>query len=452
MRCNLSGPLAAALLLSVASVPCPASWLDDTTHNVGVEAILAPRGTIDSGVAVTPTAVVANFGTSAESLWAFMAVDAGTIIYLDSLWLPALAPAGRETVAFANWTPRGRDSMSVTAWTECEGDTFPLDDTARSRFLVRVTDVAVTQIVVPAPDTVLDSGDIIYMQCRVWNFGNRSINFDLRFRIYKLDSTVVFEAFRNINLIAGGATLVTSPDPWVALPGVYMAECAALMLGDLHPENNVVRDTFYVRGTITTDVDARAVLAPTGVIDTTMTIVPMCRVGNNGGDSVEFWAFITIRDSAGGVVYAESTELPLGPNRTSDIEFPSVKFSIPGNYTAACSVYMPGDQNSTNDVKKVSFRVVPSQAVEESPKPQAVGYKPEPTVVRGVLFLPGARGEKREARSGLLDVQGRRVLALHPGANDVSGFSPGVYFVVSEPSAVSRQPSAVTVRKVIIQR
>jgi hypothetical protein len=41
-------------------------------------------------------------------------------------------------------------------------------------------------------------------------------------------------------------------------------------------------------------------------------------------------------------------------------------------------------------------------------------------------------------------------MELHSGANDVSRLSPGVYFVRSEPSAVSREPSAVL--KVLITR
>jgi Neuraminidase (sialidase) len=59
------------------------------------------------------------------------------------------------------------------------------------------------------------------------------------------------------------------------------------------------------------------------------------------------------------------------------------------------------------------------------------------TIIRGVLFL-AARGEMREARCELLDVSGRRVLHLKPGANDVSRLAPGVYFIRSEPSAVRR--------------
>jgi len=66
-----------------------------------------------------------------------------------------------------------------------------------------------------------------------------------------------------------------------------------------------------------------------------------------------------------------------------------------------------------------------------------------PTIVRGVLFLPEATSRKPQAAS-LLDISGRKVLDLRPGANDVSRLSPGVYFV--------REAQAQTqaVRKVII--
>jgi hypothetical protein len=74
----------------------------------------------------------------------------------------------------------------------------------------------------------------------------------------------------------------------------------------------------------------------------------------------------------------------------------------------------------------------------------------EATVVRGVLFLPAATSHKPQASGVLLDIAGRNAMELRPGPNDVSGLSPGVYFVRHEPSAAGRQPSAVT--KVVIQR
>ncbi len=61
------------------------------------------------------------------------------------------------------------------------------------------------------------------------------------------------------------------------------------------------------------------------------------------------------------------------------------------------------------------------------------------TIVRGMLPMTGRKPAM------LLDITGRRVLDLLPGENDVSGLSPGVYFV-------RRHDEASPVRKVVIQR
>jgi len=79
-----------------------------------------------------------------------------------------------------------------------------------------------------------------------------------------------------------------------------------------------------------------------------------------------------------------------------------------------------------------------------------------PTIVRGVLFLNSDRGPKTGDRPALLDISGRRLMELHPGANDVRHLSPGVYFVRGDDSEIqgfegsSRQPSAV--HKMVIAR
>jgi hypothetical protein len=84
--------------------------------------------------------------------------------------------------------------------------------------------------------------------------------------------------------------------------------------------------------------------------------------------------------------------------------------------------------------------------IEEGRQPVASGLRPTATVIRGVLFLSEASGEKREARGELLDISGRTVLDLHSGANGVSGIAPGIYFV----RAASRELSSVSCHKVVI--
>lgn len=69
------------------------------------------------------------------------------------------------------------------------------------------------------------------------------------------------------------------------------------------------------------------------------------------------------------------------------------------------------------------------------------------TIVGRVLHVPNSPSG---IRTSLLDMCGCRVADLCPGANDVSGLAPGVYFVRRDPQATSHKPQAVT--KVVITR
>jgi DNA-binding beta-propeller fold protein YncE len=76
---------------------------------------------------------------------------------------------------------------------------------------------------------------------------------------------------------------------------------------------------------------------------------------------------------------------------------------------------------------------------------QAPSRKPQTTVVRGVL---GVTPSLLFSSYSLLSTDGRKVMDLVPGANDVRALAPGVYFVRS----VAREPSAVSCSKVVITR
>jgi len=71
----------------------------------------------------------------------------------------------------------------------------------------------------------------------------------------------------------------------------------------------------------------------------------------------------------------------------------------------------------------------------------SAGRPQSATLVRGMLKIPGGRDAE------LVDINGRHVLFLQPGSNDIRHLAPGVYFVRS---AESGKRSAV--QKVVIQR
>jgi hypothetical protein len=62
-------------------------------------------------------------------------------------------------------------------------------------------------------------------------------------------------------------------------------------------------------------------------------------------------------------------------------------------------------------------------------QPAGHALAPWATIVHGTLNLPRVTDASLKVRSVLLDVSGRAKAQLAPGANDVSRFAPGVYFV-----------------------
>jgi YVTN family beta-propeller protein len=87
--------------------------------------------------------------------------------------------------------------------------------------------------------------------------------------------------------------------------------------------------------------------------------------------------------------------------------------------------------------------------VEEGLKDEDGRVNVGPTVVRGLLFLDGDCPRTGTVpKAALLDISGRKVLDLNPGANDVRRLAPGVYFVREERTQAQAQAQAV--RKVVV--
>ena len=106
--------------------------------------------------------------------------------------------------------------------------------------------------------------------------------------------------------------------------------------------------------------------------------------------------------------------------------------------------------DKTYNTQRVWGKMSPNPAITEMTRPEVRKTNGGATIVRGVLTL-GAIASRQTTgyRVELLDISGRKVLDLHPGANDVRALAPGVYFV-REASGVAREASRVT--KVIVTR
>ncbi|MCX6843393.1 MAG: hypothetical protein NTX53_14060, partial [candidate division WOR-3 bacterium] len=84
-------------------------------------------------------------------------------------------------------------------------------------------------------------------------------------------------------------------------------------------------------------------------------------------------------------------------------------------------------------------------AVAEPVTPEPVRAGLTPSIVRGVLLLEGDCPRTGTVpKTVLLDISGRNVMSLAPGANNVSRVAPGVYFVEG---AVGQPASRVVIQR-----
>jgi hypothetical protein len=154
----------------------------------------------------------------------------------------------------------------------------------------------------------------------------------------------------------------------------------------------------------------------------------------DGADFLVVWT-----DGRGGT-YAEIDGARVTPGGVVADTFPVARHEgnrwsgalavAPGGQTfLACGGWVSTAAGKTYNTYRVLGKLGPFPGVEESPRPQAASSSPAATIVRGVLFLPQSPVANRQSPSALLDISGREVLALRPGANDVRHLAPGVYFV-----------------------
>lgn len=90
----------------------------------------------------------------------------------------------------------------------------------------------------------------------------------------------------------------------------------------------------------------------------------------------------------------------------------------------------------------VTIKYDPKAGIEETPNAEVRATKGGPTIVRGVLFMA-----EDPSPSWLLDISGRKVLDLKPGANDVRRLAPGVYLVHSANDKRQSQMARVIVAR-----
>lgn len=239
---------------------------------------------------------------------------------------------------------------------------------------VHVSDVAVTQILQPIG--VVDSGTVIIPVARITNYSTTPVNVPVIFKIGSF-----YWQTRNKQLAVGQTDTVGFPT-WTAAPlGTHIVKCTTALIGDINPSNDFKIDSVKVISH-PLDVGVTQILAPIGVLDSGIVLIPQARVRNYSDVTVNFPVIMRI-----GSNYSQTRNKQLGAGQSDTVNFPPWLASPVGMHIVKCSTALANDTNRPNDFKIDSVRV--NQLYLDVAVTNI--YAPIDTVDSGTVIIPLAR-------------------------------------------------------------
>ncbi len=340
-------------------VSSPTSAVD-----AGVQRIIAPAGTVDSGATDVPRSWVANYGSTAATFPVKMRIGTG---YSDTKTVTDLAPGDSALVMFSIWNATERGTLPVCCSTGLAGDQDPDNDTLLRLVTVKVTNAGVTAII--APTDTFDTGATVTPEVWVRNYGTDAASFPAFFRIGSF-----YSDSQNVSGLAPGDSAVLAFAPWNATQrGTHTTRCSTALSGDVIPANDTLSGSVTVR---VRDAGVAGINKPVGTYGPREVVTPTVTVRNYGNVPTGFEVWMLITDPNGVLYYSDSeTVANLDPANNLVLNtFQPCTLRLLGDWAVKCSTAMAGDANPENDVMTGGF-ATRSQWVEMNSMPAPPSYR-----------------------------------------------------------------------------
>jgi len=337
-RCStmLSGDLFAANDTWTEITQIVRPGLDVSCHR-----LMAPVGTVDSGVAVVPSCSTYNFGNRTVDYPVRMKVG-GT--YNRTVQVTGHKPGQFAVVQFPLWSADQRGSFAVSCSTELDADTVEANNKLTATVKVRVLDAACTRLM--APRGVVDSGFTVAPSCSVYNAGTDTATYNVRMRIGTLYDQPVLVS----NQAPGEYRRVAFPNWTAQLVGTHIVRCSTELTSDFIQPNNRQLDSVIVRAL---DVGVEQIIAPTGTVDSGTPVLPRARVKNFRSSTVSFPVIMRI-----GGAYSDTQNVTnLQPNDTVTVSFDQWTALPRGLLAVRCTTRLDGDVNQPNNWLDATVKV-----------------------------------------------------------------------------------------------
>ncbi len=214
-------------------------------HDVGVESLMGFSSMVDSGTAITPQAIVKNYGLNPESFAIKLTIGEN---YSHVQNITSLNPGDSVLISFPACTLRIRNYNAYKCTTLLAQDERPANDYIAGQTFVRVKDVGATSIVEPLSNII--QGSYVQPRATVKNHGNVAEIFDVDFSIGNWRTT------KRIRVGAGIEIEVVFDSIWQANDtGNYVVKCSTKLVNDVNPSNDIVVINTYVAPTAIDEVN-----------------------------------------------------------------------------------------------------------------------------------------------------------------------------------------------------
>ncbi len=322
--------------------------------DVGAFRVVAPGDTIRRDTTLIPQVQVVSYGNTQDTFPTWLAIFyKGRQIYEDSAWT-TLEGGGSAILNFDPFSPESLGVYNIISWTVLNGDTFYYNDTLKdSTWVISYThDVGTEEILSPIGSRYPGR---VRLQAVFKNYGLNTEEFYAYFRITKGLDTILKRS-TPLLLLPDSTKEVDFGDTMLAA-GSYKVIAWTYLANDEKPDNNLKEESLYVLQ-FDHDVGVDRIISPptTNNFDT---LTPRILVYNLGLSTETFTAYFKISDFTGEEFYQDSTMVQsLPPDSVREITFSRWMPNKIGRFFARCSLYLAGDQNSSNDTLTKYFTVL----------------------------------------------------------------------------------------------
>jgi hypothetical protein len=275
---------------------------------------------------------------------------------------------------------------------------------------------------IAAPSGTVDSGTTVTPACSVANYGSSAETYTVRMKVGATYNQTVTVS----NHPVGTRRYVTFPN-WSAVQrGSHVVSCSTELAGDANPANDKKIDSVLVR---VRDVGCRALLTPSGTVDSNAVLTPACTVYNYGSGAASYNVRMrigsTYNNTAAVSNHAAGTALYL--------TFPAWTANLPrGSYAVTCSTELAGDVDRANDKRAgtVAVRVLDASTVAL--------LAPSGTVDSGAVVTPACTVANFGSQAATYTVR-MRIGATYSQTATMNNQAPGAKQYLTFPAWTAEQ-------------